>query len=71
MSDANKAGWEGHRKGAGRPLGSPNRPRLINGLPETDNPLQWLLVLMNHPDATLVQRMNAATALMPYLHVTL
>ena len=58
----------GRRKGAGRPLGSRNRPRLIHGLPETNDPLEWLLALMNHPGAPLRLRMSAAKALLPYCH---
>ena len=58
----------GRRKGAGRPLGSRNRPRLIHGLPETNDPLEWLLALMNHPGAPLRTRMSAAKALLPYCH---
>ena len=61
-------GHGGRRKGAGRPVGSRNRPRLIHGLPETDCPLQWLLALMNHPGAPLRLRMAAAKALMPFMH---
>ena len=62
------AGHGGRRKGAGRPQGSRNRPRLIHGLPETNDPLQWLLALMNHPGAPLRLRMSAAKALLPYFH---
>lgn len=58
----------GRRKGAGRPQGSRNKPRLIHGLPETNDPLQWLLALMNHPGAPLRLRMSAAKALLPYCH---
>ena len=58
----------GRRKGAGRPLGSRNRPRLIHGLPETNDPLQWLLALMNHPGAPLRVRVACAVALLPYFH---
>ena len=61
-------GWGGRRKGAGRPLGSRNRPRLIHGLPETNDPLQWLLALVNHTAAPLRVRVNAAKALMPFMH---
>ena len=58
----------GRRAGAGRPLGSRNKPRLIHGLPETNDPLQWLLALMNHPGAPLRLRMACAVALLPYFH---
>lgn len=58
----------GRRVGAGRPLGSRNRPRLIHGLPVTDDPAAWLLAAMNHHGITLRLRMNAAKALLPYFH---
>lgn len=61
----------GARPGAGRPRGSRNKPVLIHGLPETSDPLQWLLALMNHPGAPLRLRMNAAKALLPYCHAKL
>ena len=65
---SSSTGWGGRREGAGRPLGSRNKPRLIHGLPETADPLQWLLALMNHPGAPLRLRMSAAKALLPYFH---
>ena len=68
MSLASKGTWGGRRQGAGRPPGSRNKPRLIQGLPETPDPLQWLLALMNHEGATLRQRMAAAKVLLPYCH---
>ena len=37
-------------------------------LPETNDPLQWLLALMNHPGAPLRLRMACAVALLPYFH---
>lgn len=69
MRPASKGAWGGRRKGAGRPAGSRNKPRLIHGLPETTDPLQWLLALMAHESATLRQRVAAAKALMPYMHL--
>ena len=68
MRPASKGTWGGRRKGAGRPQGSRNQPKLIHGLPETADPLQWLLALMAHESATLRQRMAAAKAAMPYCH---
>ena len=62
------AGHGGRRKGAGRPVGSRNRPVLVHGLPTTDCPRVWLLALMNHPGAPLRLRMSAAKALLPYFH---
>lgn len=61
-------GWGGRRKGAGRPVGSRNTPRLVHGLPETDCPLEWLLAAMNHPALPLRLRMSAAVALLTYFH---
>ena len=61
-------GWGGRRKGAGRPAGSRNAPRLIHGLPDTNDPLQWLLAAMNHEALPLRLRMAAAKALMPFMH---
>ena len=58
----------GRRAGAGRPLGSRNRPRLIHGLPETNDPLEWLLAMMNHPGAPLRVRVACAVGLLPYFH---
>ena len=58
----------GRRKGAGRPAGARNKPRLIAGLPETADPLEWLLALVNHTAAPLSVRVNAAKALMPFMH---
>lgn len=62
------SGWGGRRPGAGRPLGSRNRPRLIEGLPVVDDPLQWLLSVVNHADAPPRLRVSCAKALMPYFH---
>ena len=61
-------GWGGRREGAGRPLGSRNKPRLIDGLPETADPLQWLLNAMRHEALPLRLRMACAKALMPFMH---
>ena len=61
-------GHGGRRKGAGRPVGSRNKPRLIAGLPETSDPLQWLLAAMNHEALPLRLRMACAVALLPYFH---
>ena len=58
----------GARPGAGRPVGSRNKPRLIDDLPITDCPEKWLLALVNHTAAPLRVRVNAAKALMPFMH---
>lgn len=63
----------GRREGAGRPLGSKN-PRTIAAnnaarlLPYCDDPKQWLLALMRDRTQDLKHRVEAARALMPYLH---
>ena len=58
----------GRREGAGRPLGSRNKPRLIGGLPETADPLEWLQALVNRTDVPMRIRFSAARALLPYFH---
>jgi hypothetical protein len=58
----------GRRAGAGRPAGARNKPRLIDGLPITDCPAKWLLALVNHTAVPLRVRVNAAKALMPFMH---
>ena len=58
----------GRRKGAGRPAGARNRPALVHGLPETADPLQWLLAAMNHEALPLRLRMACARTLMPFMH---
>ncbi len=65
---SSSTGWGGRRKGAGRPAGSRNKPRLIDGLPETADPLQWLLNAMRHEALPLRLRMACAVALLPYCH---
>ena len=65
---SSSTGWGGRRKGAGRPAGARNRPALVHGLPETADPLQWLLAAMNHEALPLRLRMAAAKALMPFMH---
>ena len=63
-----RPGWGGRRKGAGRPAGSRNKPRLIDGLPETQDPLTWLLAAMNIEALPLRLRVACAAALLPYFH---
>ena len=58
----------GRRKGAGRPAGSRNAPRLTDALPAVDCPLQWLHNAMNCDALPLRLRMACAKALMPYMH---
>ena len=58
----------GRRKGAGRPVGSRNRPRLTDALPAVDCPLQWLHNAMNCAALPLRLRMACAVALLPYFH---
>ena len=63
---ANKGTHGGRRRGAGRPAGSRNKPRLLAGLPVTDDALLWLLALMNDDAAPMRLRVNAAVTLLPY-----
>ena len=65
---SSSTGWGGRRKGAGRPVGSRNRPVLVHGLPQTGDPVVWLLAAMNNPGFTLRQRVKIASTLMPYVH---
>lgn len=37
-------------------------------LPDTQDPLEWLLALMNEPRAKVFDRRNAAQTAMPYVH---
>lgn len=37
-------------------------------LPNTDDPLVWLLALMNEPNAKIFDRRNAAQSALPYFH---
>ena len=72
MTDTQKS-WGGARKGAGRKQGTKN-PRTLAAneaarlLPFCADPLQWLLALMRDPRQDLRRRVEAARALMPYLH---
>lgn len=52
----------GAREGAGRP------PKKLGALGEKD-PKKFLLQVMNDPDADARSRLEAAKALLPYLHV--
>ena len=73
MNDTLKA-WGGAREGAGRKQGTKN-PRTIAAmeaarcLPRTDDPKQWLLALMTDPRQDLRRRVEAARALMPFVHL--
>ena len=55
----------GVRPGAGRPKSG---PVLLPDLPATNDPLVFLLALVNEPTADMRLRLNAAVALMPYVH---
>ena len=65
---SSSTGWGGRRKGAGRPAGARNKPRLIAGLPEIADPLQWLLAAMNHEALPLRLRVACAKVLLPFMH---
>ena len=73
MTKADRTEWGGARKGAGRKRGTLN-PRTIAAieaarlLPYAHDPMQWLLALMRDPRQDLRQRVEAARALLPYLH---
>ena len=55
----------GVRPGAGRPKSG---PVLLPDLPATNDPLAFLLALVNEPTADMRLRLNAAVAAMPYVH---
>jgi phage terminase small subunit len=40
----------------------------LTGLPDTNDPLEWLLALMNEPKAKIFDRRNAAQSALPYFH---
>lgn len=54
--------WGGARPGAGRK----SRPPLLVHLPETADPLRWLLAAMNHEALPLRLRADVAAFLLPY-----
>ena len=56
--------WGGARPGAGR---KPKPPVLFE-IAAQDDPMQFLLAAMNRPDLELSLRVDAAKALMPYMH---
>ena len=63
----------GARSGAGRPLGSKNpRTRAANlaarALPYASDPMRWLVTLMSDQRQDLKLRLEAARAVLPYLH---
>ncbi|WP_374979020.1 terminase small subunit [Pseudomonas solani] len=41
---------------------------ILTNLPSTEDPLLWLLYLMNEPNAKVFDRRNAAQAALPYIH---
>jgi hypothetical protein len=57
-------GWGGARPGAGRPLGSKNKPILLD-LPATDDPLKFLMLVVNCQEAPVRLRVAAAKAALP------
>lgn len=70
MPNPKHPNWGGRRKGAGRPPGSRNRPRLIPDMPQAEDPLQWLLLLLGVEAVPLRTRVKVAATLMPYFHET-
>ena len=68
-----KTGHGGRREGAGRPLGSKNKPKFE--LPEqrqhyahVETPLDFMLAVMRDPLADLRRRDRMAKAAAPYCH---
>ena len=76
MTKDRKTGWGGARRGAGRKQGTKN-PRTIARyeaarlLPFNADPLAWLLALMTDTRQDLRLRVDAARALMPFIHAKL
>ena len=76
MTKDRKTGWGGARRGAGRKQGTKN-PRTIARneaarlLPFNSDPLAWLLALMTDTRQDLRLRVDAARALMPFIHAKL
>lgn len=62
---AERNGWGGARPGAGRPK---KPPVLLDDLPQENDPLRWLENLMRHEPAPVALRIEAAKALLPYVH---
>lgn len=55
----------GARPGAGRP---PGKPSLLQAMPATSDPLEFLQQVMSDPANDARLRIGAAVALMPYIH---
>lgn len=58
------------RSGAGGEEGEGPEPggEYLDCLPDTEDPLVWLLALMNEPRAKIFDRRNAAQTAVPYVH---
>ncbi|OBY57730.1 terminase small subunit [Pseudomonas sp. AU12215] len=50
------------------PEGDESDGEFLTCLPNTGDPLEWLLALMNEPRAKVFDRRNAAQTAMPYVH---
>lgn len=62
-----RANSGGARPGAGRPLGSRNKPVLLpDDLPVTEDPKAWLFALMSHTGVPIRRRVAAAKVLLAY-----
>lgn len=57
----------GARPGAGRPLGSRNKPVLLD-IAATDDPRAFLVAVMNHAQAPMAMRVQVARALLQAGH---
>ena len=72
MTDDTQTGWGGARRGAGRKQGRTiARAEAARLLPFCADPLVWLLALMRDDRQDLRLRIDAARALMPFVHVKL
>lgn len=49
-------------------VGEDGSGEFLDCLPETEDPLDWLLALMNEPRAKVFDRRNAAQTAVPYVH---
>lgn len=65
MTDLTKRTHGGARPGAGRPA---NPPTLLT-VPDTSDPVQFMLSVMRDTTADARLRLDAAKALMPFMHI--
>ena len=65
MAGKSKPGWGGARSGAGRPA---KAPEMLDLAMMHKDPQAFLLAVMNDPGSDAKLRIDAAKALMPYMH---